>query len=220
MLIPYRDENPTERFALVTLIIILANVAMFCYQVLGPHGFARTTMMYGFIPLELSTGQNVPVSHFLSPFLTLLSYMFCHGSVTHLGFNMLFLWIFGNNVEDRMTRGGFLVFYLLAGVIAALAFAGMAPLSKIPLVGASGAISAVLGAYLFMFPFARVYVWMIFFTMRLPAMIYLPVWFVMQILGLLQGSTGGSNVAWISHIAGFAAGVILFKLFVKRYRVP
>ncbi|TAL36610.1 MAG: rhomboid family intramembrane serine protease [Spirochaetes bacterium] len=220
MLIPYRDENPTERFALVTFMLILANVAMFAYQVLGPAGFARITAEYGFVPLELSSGKNLPASQFVNPFLTLISYMFCHGSIPHLGFNMLFLWIFGNNVEDRMTRGGFLVFYLLTGVIAALAFAGMAPQSKVPLVGASGAISAILGAYLFMFPFARVYVWMLFFTMRLPAMLYLPVWFLMQILGFIGGSAGGSNVAWVSHIGGFAAGVILFKLFVKRYRIP
>jgi membrane associated rhomboid family serine protease len=136
--------------------------------------------------------------------------MFCHGGVSHLGFNMLFLWIFGNNVEDRMTRGRYLFFYLIAGIVAALAFAAQSPGEDVPLVGASGAVSGVLGAYLFMFPLARIHVWMLFFTLRMRAFLFLPIWFFLQLSGLFGGSDG---IAWISHIAGFIAGALLFKLF-------
>jgi membrane associated rhomboid family serine protease len=132
-------------------------------------------------------------------------------------FNMLFLWIFGNNVEDRMGRPGYALFYAVTGVISALAFVAYTPSIDTPLVGASGAVSGILGAYLFLFPTARVYVWVILFVLRMPALVFLPIWFLLQIFGFMNDTAAGTgNVAWISHIAGFLAGVLLFKFFAGR----
>ncbi|HDP79688.1 MAG TPA: rhomboid family intramembrane serine protease [Spirochaetes bacterium] len=214
MFIPYRDDNPTRRAAVVTVLLIVLNVAAFLYQAGNARGFSWITYQYGLIPAELVSGRNLAESTLVSPYITLFSYMFCHGGISHLLFNMLFLWIFGNNVEDRMSRTGFLVFYLLTGVISALAFVYIDPGLKTPLVGASGAVSAVLGAYLFMFPMARIYVWMLFFVIPMPALIFLPIWFLMQVSGLM--GQGGDNVAWISHVAGFLAGIVLFDFFTGK----
>jgi membrane associated rhomboid family serine protease len=217
MFLPYRDENPTRRFAAVTFLLIAANVLFFIYQVTGPAGPAESASQYGLIPSELSGGRNLPDSGWISPYLSLLTYMFCHGSVSHLLFNMLFLWIFGNNVEDRMGRPGYALFYAVTGVISALAFVAYKPSIDTPLVGASGAVSGILGAYLFLFPTARVYVWMVLFVLRMPALVFLPLWFLLQIFGFMNDtSTETGNVAWISHIAGFLAGVLLFKFFAGR----
>ncbi len=210
MFIPYKDENPTGRFAVVTFILIVANCIAFAYQVFGPGGFEEITSRYAFNPVSLSGENGGAPFPMPGSMLTLVSYMFCHGGLSHIGFNMLFLWIFGNNVEDRMTRGGYLIFYLMTGIIAALAFAAQAPEADVPLVGASGAVSGVLGAYLFMFPLARIHVWMLLFTMRMPALLFVPIWFLLQISGLLGGA---DSVAWISHIVGFVVGSLLFKLF-------
>lgn len=207
MFIPYKDENPTARFAVVSFLLVIANCAAFVFQVFGPGGFEAVTSRFAFSPAFLGGSAEAPGAVAL---YTLVSYMFCHGGVSHLGFNMLFLWIFGNNVEDRMTRGRYLVFYLITGIVAALAFAAQSPGEDVPLVGASGAVSGVLGAYLFMFPLARIHVWMLFFTLRMRAFMFLPIWFFLQLSGLLGGSDG---IAWISHIAGFIAGASLFKLF-------
>jgi membrane associated rhomboid family serine protease len=216
MFLPYRDENPTRRFAAVSVLLILANIAAFLYQVFGDAGFAEAVYQYGLIPAEVAGGRNLPDSVMVSPFLSLLTYMFCHGGVAHLAFNMLFLWIFGNNVEDAMGRARFVGFYLLAGIISALAFVALSPALKTPLVGASGAISGILGAYLFMFPRARVYVWMLLFTARMPAFLFLPVWFMLQVFGFMNSGAGGDGgIAWVSHIAGFIAGVALHRLFIR-----
>ncbi len=210
MFIPYKDENPTGRFAVVTFLLIIANCAVFAGQLFTPAGFEAATSRFAFNPVSLDGGAAGSPFPAIGPLFSLVSYMFFHGGLSHLGFNMLFLWIFGNNVEDRMTRGGYLLFYLITGIIAALAFAARTPDADVPLVGASGAISAVLGAYLFMFPAARIHVWMLFFTMRMPAFVFLPIWFLLQISGLFGGA---DSIAWISHIAGFTAGVLLYKLF-------
>ncbi|HSV97313.1 MAG TPA: rhomboid family intramembrane serine protease [Spirochaetota bacterium] len=210
MFIPYKDDNSTGRFAVVTFLLILASCAAFAYQVFAPDGFEAVTSRYAFNPASFAGGTGGSLSLTTGSLLSLFSYMFCHGGFSHIGFNMLFLWIFGNNVEDRMTRGGFLLFYLITGAIAALAFAAHSPGADVPLVGASGAVSGVLGAYLFMFPFARIHVWMLFFTMRMQALFFLPVWFLLQVSGFRGGA---DSIAWISHIAGFVAGALLFRLF-------
>lgn len=207
MFIPYKDENPTRRFALVSFLLIVANCVAYAFQILGPGGFDAFISRFAFNPAALG-GDGAFLR--AGTLLTLVSYMFCHGGFFHLGFNMLFLWIFGNNVEDRMTRGRYLAFYLIMGIIAALAFAAYSPGEDVPLVGASGAVSGVLGAYLFMFPRAKIHVWMLFFTVRMRAFLFLPIWFLLQLSGLSGGDDG---VAWISHIAGFAAGALLFALF-------
>lgn len=217
MLLPYRDDNPTLRTAVVTILFILVNTAVFLLQITDARGFDRVALEYGLIPAEITSGGNLPGSALVPPVATLFSNMFCHGGVSHLLFNMLFLWIFGNNVEDRMSRGGFLVFYVLMGVFSALAFVYTYPRLETPLIGASGAISGVLGAYLFLFPFARIHVWMIIFVFRVPALLFLPFWFVMQLSGLAGQNAGNAdNVAWISHIAGFVAGILLHRLFITR----
>ncbi|MBN2039733.1 MAG: rhomboid family intramembrane serine protease [Spirochaetes bacterium] len=219
MLIPYRDENPTSRTAVITILLILANIAVFAYQIFGKEGYVNITNQIGLIPSELMTGKNLSTSTWTSPYLTVISYMFLHGGVMHLLFNMLFLWIFGNNVEDRMSPFKFLIFYLITGAVSGVIFAVSTPGMNAPLVGASGAISGILGAYILMFPFAQLRVLFFIFRIKMPAVIFIVIWFVMQIFGVLD-TKSGSNVAWSAHISGFAAGVILFKFFtVKRRKI-
>ncbi|HOO71332.1 MAG TPA: rhomboid family intramembrane serine protease [Spirochaetota bacterium] len=212
MLLPYKDVNPTRHFPFMTIILILANIAVFLYQVFGPYGFDVISRQFALIPYELHKG-NLPDSTWIPPFLSLGTYMFLHAGPGHLAFNMLFLWIFGNNIEDRMSPFSFLVFYLLTGVISALAFEAIFPGSDVNLVGASGAISAVLGAYLFLFPRAQVHALLFIFPVRMSALVFLIIWFIMQISGFL-GQEG--SVAWISHITGFVSGIILHRFFLKR----
>lgn len=209
MLLPYKDINPTRRFPIVTLLLIIVNIGIFLYQIFGPYGFENISTQFALIPYELHHG-NLPESTWVSPYVNVVTYMFLHGSIGHLVFNMLFLWIFGNNIEDVMTRKGFLVFYLLTGVISGLAFEWLFPGSRAHLVGASGAISAILGVYMVLFPFARLHVLVFIFPLRMPAIVFLVIWFFMQISGLLGGE---GNVAWISHVSGFIAGIILYRFF-------
>jgi membrane associated rhomboid family serine protease len=218
MLIPYRDLNPTKRFPVITLLLILANFAVFIYQVFGQTGFDVIVNQFGMIPLEIQNGQNLPDSGWINPYFTVISYMFLHGSLLHIIFNMLFLWIFGNNIEDRMTTIGFLIFYLLTGAISGLSFALTTPGMKAPLVGASGAISGILGAYLFMFPFARINALFFIFRVRMPAIIFIILWFISQILALFGSKINQSGIAWVAHISGFIAGIILFKFFTVKRR--
>ncbi|PKL41296.1 MAG: rhomboid family intramembrane serine protease [Spirochaetae bacterium HGW-Spirochaetae-1] len=214
MLFPYKDTNPTRRFSVVTFLIIAANIFVFLYQHLSGIGYEYSTRQFALIPVELFKG-NLPDSTLVSPLVSSFTYMFLHGGLLHLVFNMIFLWIFGNNIEDVMTRPRFLFFYLLTGLISGLAYAVMSPNGEIPLVGASGAISAVLGAYLFLFPWARVHVLVFIFPVQMPALIFLVLWFAAQISGFMDGQ---GNVAWISHIAGFISGVVLHRFYIVRRR--
>ncbi len=148
--------------------------------------------------------------------LTLFTSMFMHGGWMHLIGNMLFLWIFGNNLEDALGKVRFLIFYLACGLVAAAAHVFSAPESLVPTLGASGAIGGVLGGYLLLYPKARIvtlvplgYIW---FTTELPALVFLPIWFAMQFLGILGGSMTGGGVAYWAHVGGFAAGLLLVKL--------
>ncbi len=219
MFIPYKDENPTRNVPVITLMLILANAVVFYFQVFGQPGFERSVVEYGLIPCEVIGGQNLPDSSKVHPYAGFFSYMFMHGNFFHIFFNMLYLWIFGNNVEDRMSRSGFLVFYLLIGFLSGLIFTLAEPSLCQPLVGASGAVSGILGAYLFLFPFARIRVWMLFFILRLPAIVFLPIWFLLQVFNLFSRTTGDAGgVAWVAHVAGFIAGGIFFALFKKRGR--
>lgn len=217
MLIPYRDENPTTRTAVVTILLIAANIGIFVYELLGKTGYGAVTAQFGLIPHEIMQGKNLPDSSWINPYLTIISYMFLHGGLLHLLFNMLFLWIFGNNIEDRMSPVRFLFFYLLTGAISGIAFAISAPGMNTPLVGASGAISGILGAYLFMFPFAKIRVLLFIFRVRMPALVFIIIWFIMQVFGVLD-TINESNIAWAAHISGFVAGVILFKFFTVNRR--
>ena len=228
-MIPLKDDNPTRTFPFVTVGLIAANVLAFLYQLSlqatddpGALKAAQAFVFeFGLIPCRL-TGTCVAPSDFPSPIVTIFTSMFLHGGLFHIAGNMLYLWIFGNNVEDTLGHGRFLVFYLLAGTAAALAQTAVGPTSKIPMIGASGAVSGVLGAYLILFPYASVLTLVTFGffirIVRIPAMIVLGFWIVVQFLnGLITfgaGERGG--VAWFAHIGGFLAGLVLLALLRPR----
>jgi len=220
--IPLRDDNPRGSPPIISVAFIVICVLVFLWQFsLGQVGGQRAIYALGVIPAVLLGGQQLPPElQVVPPSLTILTSMFMHGGWMHLIGNMLYLWIFGDNVEDSMGHGRFMVFYLLCGVAAALAQAVPEPSSEIPMVGASGAISGVLGAYLLLHPHARVLVAVplgfILHTMRLPAGIVLVLWFGLQLLSNLMAQSGQGGVAFRAHIGGFIAGVLLVGLFKKR----
>lgn len=224
MLIPIRDDNPTRRLPVLTVSILALNVIAFLYaKLLGPTGFDVFTASWGAIPFEVTHGVDAISPTPFPVYSTLVTSLFMHGGWLHIAGNMLYLWIFGNNVEDVLGHGRFLVFYLLCGVVATLAHVATAPGSIVPLVGASGAIAGVLGAYLAAFPSARVHVLVpIFFfiqIIRVPAVLVLGMWFMIQIIyaWMDQGGVGG-GVAWYAHIGGFVFGFLLMKRRVARFR--
>ena len=214
---PLRDDTPCERAPIITWVILLGNVAAFAWQ-LGAG--ERSVLVGGAIPYELLTLQDVWPRDLVPPPLTVLTSMFLHGGLVHLVGNMLFLWIFGNNVEDALGRLRFLGFYLGAGVVAAavqtLATAVQAAplpagdataLLSVPMVGASGAIAGVLGAYLVIFPRARVQTLVVFFILYLPAWLFIGLWFLYQVGAVVYG--GAPGVAVFAHVGGFLAGLLL-----------
>jgi membrane associated rhomboid family serine protease len=230
---PYHDENQTLRPALVTLLFIGLNVVTwFLVQGAGmPLDVARSVCNYGLIPGELtgsvSPGTRFPIGDGLACVIDpgpqvshVVTSMFLHGSWMHLIGNMWFLWLFGNNVEDAMGPARFAVFYLVCGVAAALAQVVTNPASPIPMVGASGAISGVMGGYLVLYPHVRVYCLMLpfFATLAMPAWTMLLYWFALQFIGGLAGLAAkeGGGVAFWAHAGGFVAGLILIKLFARR----
>lgn len=220
-MIPLHDDNPTEIFPYLTVTFIVTCVLVFLWQLsLGPEG-QKAVYALGVIPASLLQGKSLPPDLYLIPAkLTLLTSMFLHGGWMHLIGNMLFLWIFGNNVEDAMGHSRFIIFYLVCGFAAALAQALPNPESVIPMIGASGAISGVLGAYLLLHPRARVLVaipiGIFIHTMKLPAMAVLGFWFVLQLINTLLTGAGSGGVAWGAHIGGFVAGVLLIPIFKYR----
>jgi len=213
-MIPLKDDNPRGTFPFVTTAIIVTNVLAFFYEL---HiGFEPVISQYGAIPSALLSGSR---------FETALTSMFLHGGFMHIAGNMLYLWIFGDNIEHYLGHVKFIFFYLLCGLLALTAHILASGNSAIPLVGASGAISGVLGAYMVKYPRARVMVvipiiW--FLTVRaVPAVFVLGFWFVMQLfsgLGTLGGQGGG--VAFWAHIGGFAAGAVLIFVFPGKVRRP
>ena len=230
---PYKDENPTELPAYVTIGIIVLNVAVWLFvEGMGSTGLlARAVCRYGLIPGELlgavPAGTQVPLAPGVMcvvgqpNYWTILTSMFTHGGWLHLIGNMWFLWVFGNNIEDAMGHGRFVLFYLLCGVMAAGAQVLLAPHSAVPMVGASGAISGVLGAYLLLYPRVRVHVLVFlgFFvtTIVLPAYLMLGYWVLLQLLGGLPmlGGRAVGGVAFFAHIGGFLAGILLIRLFIR-----
>jgi membrane associated rhomboid family serine protease len=222
-MIPLHDDNPTELTPVVTIGFIATCVLVFFYQASLSAGSGETfVFLYGAIPALLFGQDNLPEMGATIPaYTTLITSMFLHGGWMHLIGNMLYLWIFGNNIEDVMGHAKYIGFYLTCGVLAALSHALTDPSSLVPMVGASGAISGVLGAYLLLFPRATVLVIMPGFgTTRVAAGFVLGMWFVMQLLsgGMSIGSAGG-GVAFFAHIGGFLAGMALIGLF-KRRDVP
>ncbi len=219
-MIPLRDDNPTEITPVVTVATIVMCVLVFLYEIsLPPKLNEAFVYMYGAIPaVVFGHAQLPPELMSLPAYGTLFSSMFLHGGWMHLIGNMLYLWIFGNNIEDVMGHGKFIIFYGACGVVAALSHALIDPQSTIPMVGASGAISGVLGAYLLLYPRAQVLVLIPigFFSqmIHVPAAIVLGLWFVMQLLsgGMSLGHEGG-GVAFFAHIGGFIAGMALIGFF-------
>jgi membrane associated rhomboid family serine protease len=220
--IPLRDINPTERFSIITFCLILLNVVVFVFQLtLGDKAESLFVQAFALIPARLFAYHGAPGG--VPAAVTLFTSMFIHGGLLHIAGNMLYLWIFGNNVEDATGRIRFIVFYLLCGVLAAYGHAYMNRSSVTPMIGASGAISGVLGAYLLLFPRARV-VTLVFFgfyvrTIEVPAMVVLGFWFLLQFLSALVSGGAAGGVAWYAHVGGFIAGVLLIGLF-KRKAVP
>lgn len=218
-MIPLRDDNPTSKPPLFTVTLIIACVLVFLFQVsLNPQAQQAMVVALGAIPAAIIGKQSLPPELALIPSsLTLLTSMFLHGGWMHLIGNMLYLWIFGNNIEDAMGHGRFIIFYLLCGVIAALAHAIPNAGSAVPMIGASGAISGVLGAYLLLYPHARVLVLLPlgFFSqlIRLPAVLVLGFWFVLQLISSAISTSKTGGVAWGAHIGGFVAGMVLIPFF-------
>jgi membrane associated rhomboid family serine protease len=232
-MIPLKDDIPTRSAPVVTVALIALNLAAFAYQLSlagGGASAARAAQVFvlefGLIPCRLSGACTSSVD-LPAPTLTVFTSMFLHGGVFHIAGNMLYLWIFGNNVEDTLGRGRFLAFYLLSGIGAALTQTVVDPRSAIPMIGASGAVSGVLGAYLFLFPHARVLtlfmIGLFIRVVRVPAVIILGLWIVVQLVnGFVTVSAGvgteGGGVAWFAHIGGFAAGILLLPLLRPRVR--
>ncbi len=219
-MIPFKDDNPTEITPFVTISFVVMCVLVFFYQVSLPRQAGEMFVyMYGAIPAVVFGHASLPPELVSLPaYGTLVSSMFLHGGWMHLIGNMLYLWIFGNNIEDAMGHGKFILFYVVCGVLAALSHAAIDPQSEIPMVGASGAISGILGAYLLLYPHARVLVLIPlgFFSrlMYVPAGLVLGFWFLMQVLsgGMSLGHEGG-GVAFFAHIGGFVVGMVLIGFF-------
>lgn len=214
-MIPLRDNVPRRHFPLITVLLIIVNTAVFLFEVvIGSDAVEKLTYLFGSVPARLTAQWMNP-----AVLLTLITSMYLHGGWTHLIGNMLYLRVFGHSIENDMGEGRFLVFYTLCGVLAALVDTALAPNREIPGIGASGAIAGVLGAYLLLYPEARIKMlvpplW--FVTFKLRAFVVLIIWFLMQYLnGLasLNVRTRVGGIAWWAHIGGFLGGMLLTPLF-------
>jgi len=213
-MIPLRDVIPSRTTPGVTITLIALNVIVYLFQLLlTPPGRDSFLYAFGLVPAYFSV-------------IAVFTSMFVHGGLAHLGGNMLFLWIFGDNVEDRMGHGRFLFFYVICGVVAAIAQTALSPNSLIPMVGASGAIAGVMGAYLVLYPHSRILMLFPFppILFELPALFFLALWFVMQFLNginqlpLFEKNAISGGVAFWAHVIGFVTGVILIGFMKRRER--
>ncbi len=218
-MIPLKDDNPARTAPVVTVSLIVANLAVSVYTlILAPE--VREAFIYrmAVIPSEIVHLDPFTINQALYNGMTLFTSMFLHGGPLHLISNMLYLWIFGNNVEDTMGHGRFVLFYVLCGLCATIAQIAAGPDSTIPMIGASGAIAGVLGAYIVLFPTARVLTLLILVVIvrivRIPALILLGVWLLIQLIQ--AGGIESSGVAWFAHIGGFAAGLALIVPFRRK----
>jgi membrane associated rhomboid family serine protease len=234
--LPLKDDVPTRSFPLVTVLLIAANVAVYAYEFLlwfeptaagrpplGARLYEQFVFEFGLVPCRIRNlcppRLDTALAGAPSPPLTILTSMFVHGGLFHLAGNMLYLWIFGNNVEDAMGRGRFLAFYLLCGAAAAAAQYLQSPASTVPMVGASGAVSGALGAYLLLYPHARIWTLVVFgFFWRVvpvPALLVLGFWIVIQFLNgvVTFDRPDAGGVAFLAHVGGFVAGLALVSVF-------
>jgi membrane associated rhomboid family serine protease len=225
-MIPLRDQNPSQTVPVITRLLIVINAVAFLYELLLGPELRPFIDAWGLVPARLTLALRIGEELVPGPALTALTSMFLHGGWLHLLGNMWYLWIFGDNVEDRLGHVRFLVFYLLAGIVAASLHYALNPLSRLPTVGASGAIAGVLGAYLVAFPRARVVTLVPFFpffqVMALPAVLVLGLWFVVQFFSgaLALGYGAGGGVAWWAHIGGFAFGFVAMRVLGGGRRRP
>jgi membrane associated rhomboid family serine protease len=222
-MIPLRDDNPSATLPVVTVTLIVLCALVFLWEIsLSEPALHAAILAYGVTPATLFGATELPPDiHRIPPSLTVFTSMFLHGGWMHLIGNMLYLWIYGDNIEDAMGHTRFIVFYLLCGVAAVGAQGALDPTSTVPMIGASGAISGVLGAYLLLYPRARVLVLVpLGFYIRLfhlPAAFVLGLWFVLQLANtLLMQSQEGGGVAFAAHAGGFVAGMALVPLFKRR----
>jgi membrane associated rhomboid family serine protease len=232
-MIPISDDNPTTITPVMTWLIIAACVAVFFWELSLGGAMDRALFELGFTPAALFHARSVRegVAHY-SAYKTIFISMFLHGGILHIAGNMLYLWIFGNNVEDAMGHFRFTLFYFICGIAAALTFAFMEPNSQIPMVGASGAISGILAAYFLLYPSARVRVLVplgiVLYPMTVSAIWVIGFWFVMQLLSATLTDASQPGTAWWAHVGGFGAGLLLtpilksrdFPLFGKPRRGP
>jgi membrane associated rhomboid family serine protease len=218
--IPLKDDNPIDRTPVVTFVLLGLNVLAFAWQLSLPS-LDESVLRAGAIPYEILTFTDTWPPNVVPPPLTIVSSMFLHGGLVHIGSNMLFLWIFGNNVEDALGRRRFVAFYLAAGIVAALAQTVASAASgdvHVPMVGASGAIAGVLAAYMTLFPRARVTALVIVVVfirvMPIPAPFFIGLWFALQLFAAFFG--GAPGVAVVAHVGGFVAGWVLVRVMGRR----
>jgi membrane associated rhomboid family serine protease len=221
-LIPISDDNPVDHTPFVTWIIIAACVVAYAWEFsLGEKGADVALTLFGFTPNALF-GNATPPSQLLGlpAYATIFTAMFLHGGLLHLGGNMLFLWIFGNNIEEAMGHVKFTLFYFASGIAAALAMALIDVSSETPMVGASGAISGVLGAYMLLYPRARVHVivplGIIFYPLWVRAIWVVGIWFLIQLISAAFTDPAQPGTAFWAHVGGFAAGIVLTPLLKSR----
>jgi membrane associated rhomboid family serine protease len=217
LLIPLRDHNPRLRFPVVTLLLLLVNVAVFLFQalLLTPEGQRLLVLEGGAIPFEIVNHVDIPPRNLLPLPGSLWTSMFLHGGLLHLIGNMWFLWLFGDNVEDALGRVRYLLFYFLVGTIGALAQCFSLPSSTAPMIGASGAVAGVLGGYVMLYPRARIQTFVaipfLWNSVDVPAWFFLGFWFLSQFF-----IGAGSGVAWMAHVGGFLAGLGAVRLLARR----
>ncbi len=214
---PYKDDNPTKTIPYVTILIIAINMFVFILQIMADEDSKNIVYAYGAIPHNIVSLQSSQPIH---PVFTIFTAMFMHGGVFHIAGNMLYLWIFGNNIEDRLGHLRYSFFYLFSGIVAAFAHALTNIHSNIPMIGASGAVSGILGAYILLFPLARVHtiIFLGFFVqiVKIPALIVIGFWAIIQVVnGLISQVTQG-GVAWFAHVGGFVAGLFTIKMWLWR----
>jgi membrane associated rhomboid family serine protease len=227
-MIPISDENPTRVTPFVTWAIIAACVGVFFWELTIDERESQALIVsFGFVPKNLFEGAG---RDGIWPWLTIFTSMFMHGGFLHVGGNMLYLWIFGNNIEDAMGHARFLLFYLFCGIAAALSQGIISPDSSVPMLGASGAISGVLAAYVLIFPRTRITViiplGILLYPTKISAFYVVGFWFLLQVLNAFTTSPGAAGTAWMAHVGGFAAGLALtpalsqFPLFGRYRRGP
>ena len=218
-MIPLKDDNPTSSRPIVTYFLIGLCVVVFLMQ-LGSQSYRTLILSYGLIPSVLMGHNQLPMDLYAVPaYMTIFSSMFMHGGWMHLIMNMLFIWVFADNIEDNLGSRNFIIFYILCGIGAAMAHVLMDTHSQIPVIGASGAISGVLGAYIINHPKARILVLIPFFfiiIIKIRALYVLGYWFVLQFINSYTVSSQGGGVAYAAHIGGFVSGLILILFFNKK----